>query len=83
MYKPAVDNNGTAEEILESIDTPSQFEEEVWLPWDAVVWPASELDVGHFPLRVLLPLLQTHMHTDDYEDTNTHLLKFNQIYLLT
>lgn len=37
---PAVNNDGTTEEILESVDTSPEFEEEVWVSWDAVVGPA-------------------------------------------
>lgn len=62
---PAVNNDWAAEHIFESIDTPPQFQEEVRLSWDAVVGPAHELDVSHFPLQVFLSLLQavTQTHT--------------------
>lgn len=88
MYVPAVDNNGATEEILESIDTSPQFQEEMWLPWDTVVWPAYELDVSHLPLRVLLPLLQTQTHTDNNVnkkkiEEKSHLLVFSKVALLT
>lgn len=79
MYIPAVDNNGATEEIFESIDTPPQFQEEVWLPWDTVVWPAYELDVSHLPLRVLLPLLHTHTHTDDNANLKKNTSKSSSI----
>ena len=48
-YVPAVNNDGTTEEILESVDTSPQFQEEVRLSWDTMVWPAHELNVSHFP----------------------------------
>lgn len=70
-----MDDDGAAEEILESIDTTPQFQEEVWLPRDAVVGPAHELDVGHLPLCVLLSLLQTRPHIHGYVDVykNIHI----------
>lgn len=56
---PAVNNDGTAEEVLESVDAAPQFQQELRLLWHAVVRPAHELNVGHLPLGVLLPLLRT------------------------
>lgn len=79
LKSPAVNDDRAAEEILESIDAPSEFEEEMRLPGDAVVRPAHELDVRHLPLWVLLPLLQTDTHTvlQKYEKTqnNKHSTK--------
>ena len=60
LYLPAVHDDGAAEEVLESVDTAPQLQEQMWLPGDAVVRPAHELDVGNLSLWVLLPLLQTH-----------------------
>lgn len=53
-----MNDDGTTEEILESIDTPPQFQEELRVFWDAMIRPTHELNVGHLPLWVLLPLLQ-------------------------
>lgn len=50
MDIPAVNDDGTTEEILESIDTPPQFQEELCVFWDAMIRPTHELDVGHLPL---------------------------------
>lgn len=47
---PAVNDDGTTEEILEGVDSPSQFQEELRLLWNAMVRPAHELDVRHLPL---------------------------------
>lgn len=47
---PAVDDNGTTEEILERVYSTPQFQEEVCLLWNTMVRPAHELDVGHLPL---------------------------------
>lgn len=47
---PAVNDDGTTEEVLKSIDAPPQFQEELRLLWNAVVRPTHELDVGHLPL---------------------------------
>lgn len=78
---PAVDDDGPAEEVLEGVDTAPQLQEEMGLVWDAVVGPAHELDVGHFPLCVLLPLLHSgrkkrerqlkwpYLYTDSHADT--------------
>lgn len=61
---PAVDDDGTAEEVLERVYSAPQFQEEVGLVWNAVVGPAHKLDVGHLPLHALVPLLHTHTHVD-------------------
>lgn len=53
-----MDDDGAAEEILKSVDAPPQLEEELRLLGNAVVRPAHELNVGHFPLGVLLPFLE-------------------------
>ena len=45
-----MDDDGAAEEVLKSVDSPSQFQEKVGFSWDAVVWPTHELDVGHLSL---------------------------------
>lgn len=50
LFVPAVNNDRPTEEILEGVDAPPQFQEEVWLPGDSVVGPTHELDVGHLPL---------------------------------
>lgn len=67
MYRrrhvPAVDDDGAAEEVLEGVDATPQLEEELRLLGNAVVRPAHELDVGHLPLGILLPLLKRHIGT--------------------
>lgn len=57
-----MDDDRATENILKSIDSPSELQEEVRLPRDAVVGPAHELDVGHLPLGVLVSPLNTHAH---------------------
>lgn len=46
---PAVHHDGAAEEVAESIHSPSQFEEQVRVVGHPVVRPAGELDMGHLP----------------------------------
>lgn len=58
-----MDHDGAAEEILEGVDAAPQLEEELRLLWNAVVRPAHELNVGHLPLGVLLPLLERPIDT--------------------
>lgn len=67
---PAVNDDGTAEEVLEGVDAAPQFQEELRLLWHAVVRPAHELNVGHLPLGVLLLLLQTRPPT--HEEVRKH-----------
>lgn len=57
-----MDNNGATEKVFEGVDSSSQFQEEVGFSWDAVVWPADELDVSHLPLCALLSPLNTRAH---------------------
>lgn len=53
-----MDDDGAAEEILESVDATPQLEQELRILRNAVVRPAHELNVGHLPLGVLLSLLK-------------------------
>lgn len=60
-----MDDDGAAEEILKRVDAAPQLEEELRLLGNAVVGPAHELNVGHFSLRVLLPLLERPKETSE------------------
>lgn len=44
---PAVHHDGAAEEIAESINPPSKFEEQVGVFRNPVIWPAGKLNVCH------------------------------------
>lgn len=46
-HLPAVHHNGAAEEVAESVHSPSQLEKQVRILRHAMVWPAGELDVSH------------------------------------
>lgn len=47
---PAVNDDGSAEEVCEGIDSAAEFKEEARVGGDAVVGPAGELDVSDFSL---------------------------------
>lgn len=49
-----MNDNGSAEEVFEGIDSAAEFKEQAGVRGDAVVRPAGELDVSDFSLRRLL-----------------------------